>query len=142
MSPPALTVRHMTKRFGALTAVDDLSLEVANGELFGVLGPNGAGKTTSIRIINGVLAPTQGKVRVMGMDPITQGCEIRRHTGVLTETPSIYERLTARENLRIFGALNEVPKGSLDGKVRQMLEQFDLSNRADEAVGGFSKGMK
>ncbi len=129
-------------QFNTIRALDELTFSVEEGEVFGVLGPNGAGKTTSVRVLNGVLSPASGEVRVLGVDPAVQGCELRKRTGVLTETPSLYERLTARENLKVFGALYGVPPERLDEKVTHMLDQFDLLERADQRVGGFSKGMK
>ena len=135
-------VENLTHRFGAVTALDGLSYSVEEGEVFGMLGPNGAGKTTSIRILNGVLKPSQGGVRVFGMDTAAQGCEIRRRTGVLTETPSLYERLSGRENLMIFGGLYGIPGKRLPGQVDQVLEQFGLADRAKDKTGSYSKGMK
>lgn len=135
-------VENLSHQFGAVTALDDLTYSVEEGEVFGMLGPNGAGKTTSIRILNGVLAPRRGSVRVFGMDAGTQGCEIRRRTGVLTETPSLYERLSGRENLLIFGGLYGIPENRLAGQVDRVLEQFGLADRAGDKAGGYSKGMK
>jgi ABC-2 type transport system ATP-binding protein len=135
-------VENLTHQFGSLKALDGLTYTVEEGEVFGMLGPNGAGKTTSIRILNGVLAPTHGTVRVFGMDSGLQGCEIRRRTGVLTETPSLYERLTGRENLTIFGGLYGIPQQKLAEQVGQVLEQFGLAGRADDKAGSYSKGMK
>ena len=140
--PTAIEVHDLQRTFGSIRAVDGISFSVEEGEVLGFLGPNGAGKTTTVRLLNGVLAPTAGTARVLGLDPTTQGCHLRRRTGVLTETPSLYERLTARDNLLTFGALYGVPEASLPGKVKGLLEQFDLLERADDKVGGYSKGMK
>lgn len=136
----AITVDGLTRTFGTVRAVDGLSFSVEAGEVFGVLGHNGAGKTTLVRLINGVLAPTSGSIRVLGLDAATQGSDIRKQTGVLTETPSLYERLTARDNLRLFARLYEVPNP--DARVAEMLKLFNLSDRANDRTGGFSKGMK
>ncbi len=136
----AITVDGLTRTFGSVRAVDNLSFSVEAGEVFGVLGHNGAGKTTLVRLINGVLEPTSGSIRALGLDAATQSSDIRRQTGVLTETPSLYERLTARENLRLFATLYEVPNP--DARVAQMLELFSLSDRANDRAGSFSKGMK
>jgi ABC-2 type transport system ATP-binding protein len=138
----AIEVHNLERHFGSIRAVDGISFTVEEGEVFGFLGPNGAGKTTTVRLLNGVLAPTAGTARVLGLDPPTQGCELRRHTGVLTETPSLYERLTARDNLGTFGALYGVPEAALPARVEALLDQFDLLGRADDKVGGYSKGMK
>jgi ABC-2 type transport system ATP-binding protein len=132
----------LMRSFGALKAVDRVSFTVEPGEVFGLLGPNGAGKTTLVRLLNGVLAASGGTARVLGHDPATQGDAIRARTGVLTEQPSLYERLTAHDNLRFFGTLYGVPESDLDKRVDELLALFNLSARADDRVGGFSKGMK
>jgi ABC-2 type transport system ATP-binding protein len=136
----AIALEGLTRTFGAVRAVDGLTFSVEAGEVFGVLGHNGAGKTTLVRLINGVLTPTSGSVRVLGLDAATQGSAIRRQTGVLTETPSLYERLTARDNLSLFATLYEVPNPAQ--RVDAMLKLFNLSDRANDRAGGFSKGMK
>lgn len=130
------------RRFGETQAVQGLTLQVASGEVFGFLGHNGAGKTTTVRLLNGVLAPTAGTARVLGLDPIADGPRLRRRTGVLTETPSLDERLTGRDNLAIYAELYDVPRSEVAGRVEGMLETFGLADRAEEKVGGYSKGMK
>jgi ABC-2 type transport system ATP-binding protein len=137
-----IDVEQLTRSFGPVKAVDGLTFSVDEGEVFALLGPNGAGKTTTVRLLNGVLLASGGQASVLGLDPATQGSELRRQTGVLTETPSLYERLTARENLSVFGMLYGVSKARLLHRVDELLECFDLSKRADDKVGGFSKGMK
>lgn len=132
----------LSKRFGDLTAVNRLSLEIEPGEVVGLLGHNGAGKTTTVRLLNGVLSPTEGNAYVLGLDPATQGPELRRRTGVLTETPSMDERLTARENLQTFAELYGVPRERCHQRIEELLDAFDLGDRGDERVGGYSKGMK
>jgi ABC-2 type transport system ATP-binding protein len=138
----AIRTDHLTRRFGEVVAVDGLTLEIHTGEVFGFLGHNGAGKTTTVRLLNGVLTPNDGTALVLGFDPITNGPALRRHTGVLTETPSLDERLTARENLRIYADLYGVPLDKANRQVEKFLEEFDLADRADEKAGGYSKGMK
>lgn len=132
----------LTRHFGPLLAVDHLTLEVRVGEVFGFLGHNGAGKTTTVRMLNGVLAPTSGTARVLGLDPMEQGPALRRRTGVLTETPSLDERLTGRENLEIYAALYAVPQPEISARVRELLELFQLDQRSEEKAGDYSKGMK
>jgi len=137
-----IQANELARHFGDIKAVDGLTFAIEEGEVFGLLGPNGAGKTTTVRLLNGVLKPSTGQARVLGFDPATEGSELRRQTGVLTETPSLYERLTARQNLTIFGALYSVPEPALSRRVTELLDFFQLSERADDKVGGFSKGMK
>ncbi len=138
----AIQVEGLSRTFGGLKAVDAVSFTVEPGEVFGLLGPNGAGKTTLVRLLNGVLAASSGSARVLGYDPATQGDAIRARTGVLTEQPALYERLTAPDNLRFFGTLYGVAEADLQRRVDELLATFDLSARAKERVGGYSKGMK
>ena len=142
MSMPVIQISSLTRRFGEKNAVDQLTLDVQPGEIFGFLGHNGAGKTTTVRLLNGVLEPTSGDARVLGLNPQTQGPALRARTGVLTETPSLDERLTARDNLTIYADLYNVPRAEVAGRVSALLSEFELSDRADEKVGGYSKGMK
>ncbi len=141
-SDTIITTDGLTRRFGETVAVDRLSLEVARGEVFGFLGHNGAGKTTTIRLLNGVLTPSAGTARVMGLDPMADGPALRSQTGVLTESPSLDERLTGRDNLTIYADLYGVPRDDVAGRVEELLATFGLAERADEKVGGYSKGMK
>ena len=142
MSSQVIQISSLTRRFGENNAVDQLSLEVQAGEIFGFLGHNGAGKTTTVRLLNGVLEPTSGETRVLGLDPQTDGPALRAKTGVLTETPSLDERLTARDNLSIYADLYNVPQADVPDRVSSLLSEFELADRADEKVGGYSKGMK
>jgi ABC-2 type transport system ATP-binding protein len=142
MSAPVIQISSLSRRFGEKNAVDDLTLGVNAGEIFGFLGHNGAGKTTTVRLLNGVLEPTSGTAKVLGLDPMTEGPAVRAQTGVLTETPSLDERLTARENLSIYADLYNVPRAEVHGRVHSLLTDFELADRADEKVGGYSKGMK
>jgi ABC-2 type transport system ATP-binding protein len=141
-SDTAFVTDGLTRHFGAVVAVDHLTLEVQAGEVFGFLGHNGAGKTTTVRLLNGVLAPTSGTARVLGMAPMEHGPALRRRTGVLTETPSLDERLTGRENLEIYAALYGVPRREIAARVKELMEVFQLDDRADEKAGDYSKGMK
>jgi ABC-2 type transport system ATP-binding protein len=124
------------------TILDSVSLTVRRGEVFGVLGPNGAGKTTTVRLLNGLLKPTLGSARVWGLDPTTQGDAVRRRSGVLTEAPALYERLTARENLEFFCAMHDLPVSHRTAAVERALQAVGLSSRSDDRVGHFSKGMQ
>jgi ABC-2 type transport system ATP-binding protein len=142
MSPPVIQISSISRRFGEKNAVDNLTLDVHAGEIFGFLGHNGAGKTTTVRLLNGVLEPTSGSASVLGLDPQTEGPAVRAKTGVLTETPSLDERLTARDNLSFYADLYNVPRPEVPGRVNSILTEFELVDRADEKVGGYSKGMK
>ena len=142
MSSSVIQTSSLSRRFGDKNAVDQLTLEVQAGEIFGFLGHNGAGKTTTVRLLNGVLEPTSGGAQVLGLDPQVEGPALRAKTGVLTETPSLDERLTARDNLSIYADLYNVPRGDVPGRVNSLLTEFELADRADEKVGGYSKGMK
>jgi ABC-2 type transport system ATP-binding protein len=141
-SDTAFVTDGLTRHFGAVVAVDNLSLEVRTGEVFGFLGHNGAGKTTTVRLLNGVLDPTSGTAQVLGLAPMEQGPALRRRTGVLTETPSLDERLSGRENLEIYAALYGVPRREIAARVKELMEIFQLDGRADEKAGDYSKGMK
>jgi ABC-2 type transport system ATP-binding protein len=142
MSVPVIQISSLSRRFGEKNAVDGLTLEVHAGEIFGFLGHNGAGKTTTVRLLNGVLEPTAGNARVLGLDPQIQGPALRARTGVLTETPSLDERLTAHENLSFYAELYNVPRADVLSRVDFLLTEFELAERAKEKVGGYSKGMK
>lgn len=138
----AITTTNLSKHFKENRAVDDLSFSVNEGEIFGFLGHNGAGKTTTIRLLNGVLEPTNGRAVVLGLSPFSQGEALRAQTGVLTETPALDERLTAVQNLSLFADMYGVPRDEVKTRVDALLGQFDLADRAGEKVGGYSKGMK
>lgn len=142
MTSLVIQTSSLTRRFGEKNAVDNLSLNVHTGEIFGCLGHNGAGKTTTVRLLNGVIEATSGSARVLGLDPQSEGSTLRARTGVLTETPSLDERLTARDNLSTYAELYNVPRANVQTRVESMLEEFELADRADEKVAGYSKGMK
>ncbi len=142
MPDPIIVTHGLTRRFGDTVAVDGLTLEVYPGEVFGFLGHNGAGKTTTVRLLNGILTPSAGQARLLGLDPMADGSALRRQTGVLTETPSLDERLTARINLSLYADLYGVPKTEVKRRVEELLAAFDLTERADDKAGTYSKGMK
>lgn len=132
----------LARSFGEIKALEDLTFEVRKGEVFGFLGHNGAGKTTTVRLLNGVLTPTAGGAEVLGLDPMRQGAKLRARTGVLTETPSLEDRLSGRENLHIYADLYSVPEASVEARVGEMLDQFGLQDSADDMAGGYSRGMR
>ena len=130
----------LTKQFDEHVAVKDLTLEIPDGQVFGFLGPNGAGKTTTVRMLTGLIAPTAGEAVVAGYRLGEDNREIRRRVGILTETPGLYERLSARKNLQVFARLYEVEK--VDTQVEKYLRLLGLWERRSDAAGTFSKGMK
>lgn len=132
----------LVKHYGPVRAVDGISFSVKPGEVFGLLGHNGAGKTTTIRLLNGVLRPTSGGAQVFGLSPVKDGLAVRRRAGVLTETPSLEERLTARQNLRYYADLYGVEATQVAARIESLLQTFELNEVGDAKVGSFSKGMK
>ncbi len=132
----------VVRRFDDVTALDGIDLEIGAGEVVGLLGHNGAGKTTTVRTIAGVLPPDAGTVRVLGLDPATDGPAVRRRLGVLPAKPIVDARLTATANLRFAADLFGLPTDGLDHRIADALARFELTDRADEEVAGFSTGMR
>ena len=137
-----IATHHLVKTYGAFTAVDDVSLEVAPGEIHGFLGPNGAGKTTTIKIIAGLLKPTSGRVVVNGHDLATEAEAAKASLGFIPDRPFIYEKLTAGEFLRFHAGLYGLDGDGVTQRIREMLELFELSRWEGELVESFSHGMK
>ena len=137
-----ININELTMDFKDFRAVDNISLNIEEGDVFGFLGPNGAGKTTTIRMLSCIIKPTRGNAIIDGNDILNQPMEIRKKIGVLTENPCIYERLSGRYNLNFFGNLYEVPENILNQRVDELLTMFDLIDRADDKAGTYSKGMK
>jgi ABC-2 type transport system ATP-binding protein len=135
-----IKAENLTKKFDEVLAVDHLSLEIAEGEVFGFLGPNGAGKTTTVRMLTSLIAPSSGQASVMGFQIGRDDQEIRRNVGVLTETPGMYDRLSAWRNLTIYAQLYEVEH--VDKQVEKYLKMLGLWERRHDAAGTFSKGMR
>ncbi len=134
--------RHLTKRFGALTAVDDIDFEVRPGEAFGFLGPNGAGKSSTMRMIAAVSPVTSGHLRVMGLDPATDGPEIRGRIGVVPQEENLDEELSVYENLLIYGRYFGLPRKVIDERVAELLHFAQLQERRNSRVELLSGGMK
>ncbi|MDQ3690199.1 MAG: ABC transporter ATP-binding protein [Chloroflexota bacterium] len=132
----------LTKHFKALTAVHDLSFTVGDGEIFGILGPNGAGKTTSVRMLAGLIGPSDGSARINGLELGKDSQRIRATTGVLTEAPGLHDKLTARQNLGYYGRLYGLRGGELRRAVDRYLGIVGMVDAGDRRVGGFSKGMR
>ena len=130
------------RRFGDNWAIRDLDLDLAPAEVFAFLGPNGAGKTTTVRMLTALIAPSAGRAWVDGIDVAADPQEVRRRVGLLTETPSLYERLTAEENLDFFGRLHGLSAADRARRIDELLELFDLTDRRRDRTATFSKGMK
>jgi ABC-2 type transport system ATP-binding protein len=139
---PAIQASNIIHSFGARKAIDGMTFAVQPGEVFALLGPNGAGKTTTVRLLNGLYTPDAGQIRVLGLDPALHGQAVRSRSGVLTETPALYERLTARQNLEFFGTLAGMQSADLKNRIAELLAFFELEPRANDRVGKYSKGMK
>ncbi len=135
-----IKTENLTKTFNQRTAVDNLNLEVKEGEVFGFLGPNGAGKTTTVRMLTSLIQPTSGRAVINGYEVGKDDTAIRRTVGILTETPGLYERLSAEKNLTIFAKLYEV--NDIAGQVEKYLRMLGLWERRFDQAGSFSKGMK
>ncbi|MDD1742463.1 MAG: ATP-binding cassette domain-containing protein [Methanotrichaceae archaeon] len=138
----AIEVEDLTKRFDNFTAVDHISFNIQQGELFGFLGPNGAGKTTSVRMITGVVKLDTGRASIMGYDVEREALKAKQATGVLPETSNAYIDLSAWQNLMLMGKLYGLAKNERQSRAEDLLKKFSLYDKKDVAVKGFSKGMK
>ncbi len=130
------------KTFRSLTAVHDLSFSVGEGEIFGILGPNGAGKTTTIRMLSGLIAPSSGTARIGDHELGRDSQRIRAMTGVLTESPGLHDKLTARQNLGYYARLYGLRGANVRRAVDRYLRVVGLTDAGDRRVAGFSKGMR
>ena len=142
MTESAIRTELLTRDFGSVRAVDAVTLEVPRGEIFGFLGPNGAGKTTMIRLLLGLLDPTEGSARVLGHDTRTDSDAIRQQTGALLEHTGLYERLSAIDNLDYFGRIWRLPGPDRKARVQELLTRLGLWDRRGEQVVKWSRGMK
>ena len=134
-----LQLNNVVKRFGERLAVDDLSVEIHKGEIFGLLGPNGAGKSTTCHLISGLLSPERGQIQILGKSPSEP--DARKQMGIAPQKIALYERLSARQNLRFFCSLYSMSKPQTEQSVEENLTLVGLADRADEAIKGFSGGM-
>src|SRR6202167_5370201 len=137
-----IRVQNLVKKFGTFTAVDDVSFEVAEGEIFAFLGPNGAGKTTTIKMLTTLLKPTSGAIELDGLNPEVKQSEVRRRFGIVFQDPSLDGDLTAEENMEIHGVLYHVPHKVRRQRTEALLKQFELWERRKDQVKKFSGGMK
>jgi ABC-2 type transport system ATP-binding protein len=142
MDKMAIRIQSLTRDFGAVRALDGLSLEVPAGIIFGFLGPNGAGKTTTIRLLLGLLEPTSGQAEVLGYDTRTQADQIRSQVGALLENNGIYEQMSAEDNLEFYGKANLIPVADRARRIRQILDEMGLWERRKDLAGSWSRGMK
>ncbi|MBV9792114.1 MAG: ABC transporter ATP-binding protein, partial [Chloroflexi bacterium] len=138
----AIATRDLTRSFGERVAVDKLTLDIAEGEVFGFLGPNGAGKTTTVRMLTGLIAPTSGTCTIAGYELGANNHAIRRKVGVLTETPGLYDKLSAEQNLHFYASLYDLDRREANAQVERYLRMMELWDRRTNLVGTFSKGMR
>ena len=137
-----IRVQNLVKTFGTFTAVNDVSFNVAEGEIFAFLGPNGAGKTTTIKMLTTLLKPTSGHIELDGLNPETKQNEVRQKFGIVFQDPSLDGDLTAEENMEIHGVLYHVPHKLRRQRTEELLKQFELWDRRKDQVKKFSGGMK
>jgi ABC-2 type transport system ATP-binding protein len=137
-----IRVDHLSKTYGEIQAVNDISFEVEEGEIFAFLGPNGAGKTTTIKMLTTLLRPTSGTVEIDGLDPATHQNEVRKRFGIVFQDPSLDDELTASENMDLHGALYHVPRRIRHERTEMLLRLFELWDRRNDPVKQFSGGMR
>lgn len=137
----AIQTNNLSRHFGSIKAVDDLTLNVTQGSIFGFLGPNGAGKTTTINLLLGLLEPTKGSADVVGFDCSTQSELVRKHTGVLFEHSGLYERLSVKDNLEFYARIWQMTGELRTSRIHQLLNHFKLWDRRDQITYKLSRGM-
>ena len=138
----AIRARGLTKRFGPLVAVDHVDLSVPSAHVYGFLGPNGSGKTTTIRMLCGLLTPTEGDVEVLGLRIPEQAEELRRRIGYMTQKFSLFEDLTVRENLEFLASVQDIPRAQAARRIDQLVEQYHFADRQKQLAGTMSGGQK
>jgi ABC-2 type transport system ATP-binding protein len=141
-SIPLIETDHLVKRYGDKIAVNDVSLYVQGGEIFGFLGPNGAGKTTTIKTIVGLLRPSSGTVRVAGHNVETEPLQAKAASGYVPDEPSLYPKLSARELLHFVGDLYEMDRAPIQRRIEELLRLFDLAEAGDDLIESYSHGMR
>jgi ABC-2 type transport system ATP-binding protein len=142
MNSIAIRTQNLSRNFDTVRAVDNLTIEVPSGIVFGFLGPNGAGKTTTIRLLLGLLEPSRGSANVLGFDVQAQAADIRQRSGALLEHNGLYERLSARDNLEFYGRVWHLPAEERKTRIKELLTHLGLWERRDELAGKWSTGMK
>jgi ABC-2 type transport system ATP-binding protein len=142
MGESSIVIEHLSKKYEDVTALDDLTLQVKKGELFGLLGPNGAGKTTTINILCGLVKPTTGTATVCGHDALKETAKVKDLIGVCTQETAIYPYLTGKENVEFFGNLYAMDKATLKARCNMLLTKMGLAEDGDRRAGKYSGGMK
>jgi len=142
MSEPMIEVVNLTKRYDGVLAVDRISFTIAQGEIVGYLGPNGAGKSTTVKMLTGILRPTEGTIVIDGLDLWKNPLEVKRRIGYVPETGGVYESLTAYEYLQLVGRLYHLPEEVLDRRIEEFLRLFGLEAFMHERLSSYSKGMR
>ncbi len=137
----AIELKNLTKRFGSLTAVDGIDLDIKYGEIFGLLGPNGAGKTTTVNMLSTILDPTEGYATVAGLDIIENASEVRKVIGLCPQQPAYFPYLTGRENIELFGQLHSVPQKLLDERIELFAQKVGIHDDIDRRASHYSGGM-
>ncbi len=139
-----IQIKNLSKFYskGQIKAVDDLCLTINQGETFGLLGPNGAGKTTTIRLLNGLIKPTDGTANINGFDILNDTQQVKSISGLLAESPGVYAKLSAYEFLELMGSLYDIHKSKLKSRINELLTFFDLLERQNDLIEGFSTGMR
>lgn len=142
MNEPMIKADNLTRKFGNFTAVDHISFEVGRGEIFGFLGANGAGKTTAMRMLTGLLVPTEGEASVAGLDVYTQAEQIKRQIGYMSQKFSLYEDLTVRENIRLYGGIYGLTDDEIKTKSEQLIEMLGMQGQQKKRIGSLPLGWK
>jgi ABC-2 type transport system ATP-binding protein len=142
MDAPAVSTEHLTRRFGELTAVDDINLRVTPGQFFGFLGPNGAGKSTTIKMLTGLLAPSAGRIEILGLDLAEHPTEVKRQIGVVPEGMALFGRLTGAEYLNFVGRMYGLDRKTASQRTAELLEFMQLADQPKALVTDYSHGMQ
>lgn len=142
MSTPLIELDQLNKSYGEKIAVENVTLSVDSGEVFGFLGPNGAGKTTTIKMIVGLLRPTSGLVKVAGYDVQTQALQAKAASGYVPDTPNLYPKLSARELLKFVGELYNIDADQINRRIEELLRIFNLDHAGDDTINSYSHGMQ
>jgi len=142
LTDTAIVTHNLTRRFGPLTAVDNVNLQIAAGQFFGFLGPNGAGKSTTIKMLTGLLAPTSGSMQLLGLDLTSHPVEVKRQIGVVPEGMGLFERLTGAEYLHFVGRMYGLDRDTTQRRTRELLEFMQLADRPKSLIADYSHGMQ